>query len=255
LLDQYILTATGASPGPGDTWPEVYWLSEDGARHRLEREANPSETECVYTYQQPVDARRKISHALDFTGLAPTTFQSGRAGLHVARNRQLLFSASTSSPAPATADAFVYETPHTAFAERLIPLVVHDTPINIRSTGDLTTDLTAMFIALLGDPGDGYHLQLAVEYGYELVTPTGSGAPIRSLLPMIFSPLFPFVSGTGPTATVTTLVQAIDDWAQGKTLPSKGSLYVFAVSLFSSLDPALLRPLLTLSNLEFSPSQ
>lgn len=246
----YILTATSSNgKGPGGRWPQVWWIDENGMRHQLTL-ASEGATTAVYDYAPGVIATRRISHELRYTSLGILTQQSGRSGLQVTRNRELLLPPSTTQTAPQTSPGFVYQTPELDFANRLIPLIAHDEPIGIRVSGNLTTDLTTMFTALLGGSGDGDYLTVSVEYGYALVTPDGGGTPIISRLPVLFRPTFAFVS-SGADATVTTLVAAINTWAGKQTLPETGALYVFNVSLFSTLDTALRRPLLTVSNMQW----
>jgi LysM repeat protein len=253
VFDTFILTIdSGQSAGPGNAFPNVFWVDESGNEFELSKESQTA-TSCTYRYLETVDVRRRIAHRLKYPNLDIIAFQSGRSGMHITRNKALILPPSTTQSGPATANAFIYQTPEVAFADRLLPLIQQIAPVDINLTGNMTTDLRTMFTDLLGAPPNNYTIRLSVEYGYQLVTAL-DGAALTSRLPVVFRPIFQYAD-SGTEATVETLVAAVDAWSTGKNLPSTGARYLFNVSFFSSLDTSLVQPLLVITTLDWALSE
>ncbi|MFA5262588.1 MAG: hypothetical protein WC378_02100, partial [Opitutaceae bacterium] len=86
-------------------------------------------------------------------------------------------------------------------------------------------------------------IDCAILYGYELA---GSDElPIVTYLPARFRPKFQY----DPNATLAQILDAIAQWKAVVKPSSKGGEWVFGISLFSSVDGQLDRPLLELKRL------
>ena len=83
----------------------------------------------------------------------------------------------------------------------------------------------------------------AIRYGYEL---GGSArASLVSYLPVRYAPKFTY----GPSETVRAIINAVLSWQDEENPAPTGGEWVFGVSLYSSVDGQLERPLLELRRL------
>ncbi len=172
------------------------------------------------------------------------------------RNEKLISTAKTNR-------AFVFKTPMVRFTNTMIPLIQYFRSIPINYAADLKQSLDILFDKLLRveDSTDMHNIKLATQFGYELVgeiiPATGSVEPIRSLLPVLLLPQFQFelyaVGNEPPNNLVERLTSAIDYWQKNNGHPelNEGSFYIFDLSVFSSVDEELIKPLLQLKHLSY----
>ncbi|MBI3653172.1 MAG: LysM peptidoglycan-binding domain-containing protein [Acidobacteria bacterium] len=230
-------------------------------------EAEANETEKTFYYPDgtgdanPVAALGSVKQIFEFAGLDMVLVQNAWGGVYVTRNENLV------SYAP-TSQTFIYQTPLARFSNMMIPLVQNTSCINITATQDptdfaknLTDSLNQMFTELFSVDASGttHDIKIACQYGYQVVS-SSSGAnpcgnpndPLTSLvsrLPVLFVPKYPYALNNADL--VNQIVTYIVAWSQQAS--SAGGLYIFEVSLFSTLDPQLTQPLLELKNLVYQP--
>lgn len=249
VYDKFILDVPGTGEaGPNGAFPAAAWVGLDGVAHSLAADP-PSATRATYAYAPTlVSTSTRISHLLSFAALDITDFQRVRSGMHVTRNRSLLFAASPLQTEPGTNAAFVFQTPHLDFGTT-IPLISSSAPILLGTGGDMEAILTAFFSDLLNPDGRELPVSVSVDFEYPLITPA-TGPAVTVSLPVVMGPVAVF--DTSPvTGTVAALVAAINQWERGKGFSSTDGTYVFRVSLFSSLASQPSHPLMVLSNVQW----
>jgi LysM repeat protein len=232
------LTLRRVEDAGGDFWPEIEVIAADGTRAPLIRDpAGPSSDTLVYDFPaKTVEAFTPLSFELRFPALHIARYQSALAKVWVERNVRLLGPAG-----PQTREAFVYRTPALAFPEPLVPLIQIDDRLDIGTwtTVPETNPLNGVFDAIFdGDP-DGRETSIAIRYGYAL---TPGPDPIETYLPVALQPR-QLYEGVSP------IIEATEDWDNANQPVRDGGLWAFAISLYSSLDEALDRPLLVLTRL------
>ena len=232
------LTLRRVADAGGDFWPQVEVIAGDGTRTPLTPDPDgPTDGVLVYDFPpQAVEAFTLLSFEMRFVGLHIARYQSALAKVWVERNARLL-----GPSGPQTREAFIYRTPALAFPEPLTPLIQRDTRLDIGvwTTNPATNPLNAVFEAIFdGDP-IGRETTIAIRYGYAL---TPGPDPIETYLPVALQPRALY-EGVAP------IVQATQAWDDANQPVRDGGLWAFAISLYSSLDEALDRPLLVLSRL------
>jgi hypothetical protein len=232
------LTLRRVSDAGGDFWPAITVLAADGARIDLiPRPEGPADGVLTYDFPpQTVEAFTPLTFELRLPDLHIARYQSALSKVWVERNARLLGPAG-----PQTREAFVYRTPALAFPEPLTPLIQIDTRFDIGPWTDnpATNPLNGVFEAIFdGDPA-GRETSIAIRYGYAL---TAGPDPIETYLPVALQPR-ELYEGVSP------IVQAVEAWDSANQPVRDGGLWAFAISLYSSLDAALDRPLLVLSRL------
>lgn len=223
-------------------WPGIVAVKDDGQEVPLTLRASDDPDVRIYDFPPgAVEAFGPLGFELSFVHLHIASYQNASAKVWVERNAALL-----GEDGPQTRAAFVYRTPALAFGEPVVPLILVDSRIDIGvwTTDPATNPLGPVFDTIFdGDPA-GRQVSVAVRYGYAL---TPGADPIESYLPVALHPRYEY-SGVAP------IIGATDAW-YGENLPATaGGLWAFGISLYSSLDAALDRPLLTLNRL-VSPLQ
>jgi hypothetical protein len=203
-----------------------------------------SDTLCVYKYGYPdkkIPVSTPLQYRLKFGKLNIMKIQNATGGAYVTRNENLV---STCKTAP----YFVYTTPRTVFADVLTPFISHHNLISFgEGTEDLEKALNVLFEDLLGSD-KGHTMEVAVQYGYELVSPSREKEePIISLFPVCYISPFTYDDAGFPSE----LRKSIDQWEKGKPLSEVGGRYILEITVFSSLTGSSLRPLLQLKKLGY----
>jgi LysM repeat protein len=229
-------------------------------------EAATNENEKTFYYPDgtgnvnPVAALGSVKQIFEFAGLDMVMTQNAWGGVYVTRNENLVSYAPTNS-------TFIYQTPLARFSNLMIPLVQNTSCINITASQDptdfaknLTDSLNQMFSDLFSaDAANSHDIKVACQYGYQLVSSASGTNPcgnpnekltsLISRLPVLFIPKYSY--NLNSPDLVNQIVAYIVQWSQQAS--TVGGLYIFEVSLFSSLDPQLTQPLLEMKNLVYQP--
>jgi LysM repeat protein len=230
-------------------YPEIaYYDAKQGAYVELAKTPTTNLLEVIYQVPAPLLAYQRLTWRYTFDALDVITQENAAAAIVVKRNTELL-------PQAKTADAFVYETPAVSFATPTIPSLLRNEFIDARTspTETLAQAVQAIFDALLGAGAQDHTLKVVVRYGYELATPLLSAAPaditpgaIVSEIPVTYFPKFLYKS-----SFETDLVQALDIWFKHHNPASSGGMYLFDLTLYSTLMPDLIQPILRLRRVAF----
>lgn len=227
----------------GAAWPEITVIRADGVEVPLTGAA-PVDTTRVYSFPSGegapvVPAFTRLAYRWTSPGLHIARYQNANAAVAVVRNAQLL-----GVGGPQTCSAFVYRTPQMGFPEPLVPLITIDTRLDIGTWTDdaATNPLTPLFNTLFDGDDQGREIMVGIRYGYTLVPST---PPIETLLPVLLHPRFEY----DPASTVQDIIDAVNAWAAQAQPVTTGGLWGFVISLYSSTDPALDRPLVELARI------
>jgi len=240
-IDAYVSLTLKRLSADGDAaWPEIIVIREDGKAVPLTAAA-PAGDIRIYSFPTAdktdlVPAFTRLAFRCAVPGLHIARYQNASSAVSVIRNAQLL-----GPDGPETCTAFVYMTPQLGFPEPLVPLVTVSSRLDIGTwtISAATNPLGPLFDAVFdGDPA-GREIAVAIRYGYTLVA---SDPPIETLLPVKLHPRFRY----DPATTVQSIIDAAQNW-ESQVLPvTAGGLWGFGITLYSSTDPALDRPLLEL---------
>jgi hypothetical protein len=240
-VEVYVTLTLKRLDADGDVdWPEIVVIRDDGKEVPLTRSDDVEDETRTYTFPSEsadrVPAFTRLAFRCTISGLHIARYQNANSAVAVIRNAHLL-----GADGPETCTAFVYSTAQLGFPEPLVPLITVSSRLDIGTWTKIaaTNPLTALFNKMFdGDPV-GREIAVAIRYGYTLVH---SDPPIETLLPVHLHPRFTY----DPATTVTSIIGAVEDW-EGKVLPvTRGGLWGFGISFYSSTDPALDRPLLEL---------
>lgn len=219
-------------------WPSLAFFTDDGGSREL---GPPTGTGNVRTYAFPagVEAFALLGFEMRFGGLHVAERQNARASVRVVRNARLL------DGGPRTRDGFIYRTPTLSFPAAAAPSLAVDAPLAIGRWSDAVADtpLGAVFAALFGDDASDRDVALAIRYGFELGG--SSQVPIVTYLPVALRPRFTF----DQAATVQQILAEIAAWREAQAPSTTGGEWVFALTMFSSVDGRRDQPLVSLSAL------
>jgi hypothetical protein len=165
------------------------------------------------------------------------SYQNASARTWVTRNAKLLGDAG-----PDTAPDFVYRTPDVSYRASVVPFITITGTVPIGSWPE--HPLAAMFDTIFDGSSEARTIAVGVRYAYTLVP---SDPPIEALLPVFQSP-----AGRYDGTTVDTLTTRVDRWLREVQPATTDGAWAFGVSLYSSLDPGLQRPVLQLKRLSAS---
>lgn len=224
-------------------WPAIAVIREDGRILPLSppvATGEPGDATKIYSFplNDPLDhvpAFTRLGFRWSIPQLHIATYQNAASAVSVIRNAHLL-----GAGAAETCTAFVYSTRQLGFPEPLVPLITVSDHLSIGTWTDdpATNPLNALFDILFDhDPADR-DIAVAILYGYTLVA---SDPPLEVYEPLGLRPRFRF-----GTDTVSSIIAAVDDWRQRVLPTTKGAILRFQISLYSSNDPALDRPLVEL---------
>jgi hypothetical protein len=271
-------------PGNADLrWPDVY-LRIDGIDVKLDVADQPNAREIVYRYPETAPTFGPLTHTIVFNERNVIHTFNAWAGVSVVRN-QYLTDATVGLTGPQTNSGFVYQTPVVRFIARLTPILSQTNAIEIAplagwtgptSKKPLPEYMRALFSHLLeidsGITGPRPNvIRLDARYGFNLAETRGpeglSGLPVERLVafvPILMQPAFAFHPGdllpTGPTAFVSRLSSALEQWQSNNQPSTRGGLYALDVSVFSPdvgpTGPGFpKRPILELQNLQLRLDQ
>ncbi|GGB42500.1 hypothetical protein GCM10011505_24840 [Tistrella bauzanensis] len=243
-IDVYLtLTLQQLDADGSIAWPEITVIRDDGVAVALTG-AEPGATSRVYSFptddpDKLVPAFTRLGFRYTIGGLHIAHYQNANAGVSVIRNAQLL-----GTGGPDTCSAFIYRTPQLGFPEPLVPLITIDKRLAIGTwtTDPATNPLTAVFNAMFDNDPAGREIAVAARYGYALVP---GETPIETFLPVALHPRYTYDQAT----TVQGIITAVESWASAAQPVTTGGLWGFGISMYSSTDPALDRPLLELQRL------
>lgn len=137
------------------------------------------------TYLTEADGQKIPARTMVLPGLDVFQRQDAWAGAKISRNEELV-------PGRRTADAFVYTTPESRFADPQLPILDSNVPVDLGKLGGATgpRPLDQQFLALfqelfadLPQPGGPLTIQAELRYGYRLAPDL---APVT--LPIFFQP-------------------------------------------------------------------
>jgi hypothetical protein len=224
-------------------WPDITVIRDDGQEAPL---AGGDIVDGLRVYAFPsgdgavlVPAFTRIGFRWTIAGLHIARYQNANSAVAVIRNAQLL-----GPEGPQTVSSFIYRTPQVGFPEPLVPLISVGARLDIGTWTDdpATNPLTPLFDEIFDHDPLGREISVAIRYGYTLVP---SDPPIETLLPALLHPRFVF----DPATTVANIIEAVEEWSDAVQPVTTGGLWGFGISLYSSTDPALDRPLLELKRL------
>lgn len=229
-------------------WPAIEVIREDGkviplSAPVLAPDAEDSET---HTYSFPrsdpldrVPAFTRLAFRWSVPRLHIATYQNAASAISVIRNAHLLGASGAE-----TCTAFVYSTPQLGFPEPLVPLITVSDRLSIGrwTTDPATNPLTGLFDTLFDHDPVGREIVVAIRYGYTLVA---GNPPLETFLPVRLRPRFHYSAAQ----TVRSIIDTVEEWRQQVLPATVGGLWGFSISLYSSNDPALNRPLVELQRI------
>ena len=231
-----------AESGPGDVgWPEVVAVTEAGERIALREAADPAacgcsgpDCRCFEFPARTVAAFTALTFELTLPPVHIAGYQSASVRTRVTRNTSLL-----GEDGPPTRESFVYRTPEVGYSDPIVP--------SIDITGAVAVDpwprqpLGPLFTTVFdGDPA-GRTIAVGMRYEYTLVP---GDRPVAASLPVVQSS-----TGVYDSMTVPAITSATDEWRERERPSADGGAWAVRLSLYSSLDPSLPRPLLHLRHL------
>lgn len=221
-------------------WPDIAVIRNDGTEVPLAA-GDLDGNSRIYSFPSGagadlVPAFTRIGFRWTVAGLHIARYQNASSAVAVIRNAQLL-----GADGPQTCSAFIYRTPQIGFPEPLVPLISIGARLDIGIWTDTaaTNPLTELFDEIFDHDPAGREIAVAIRYGYTLVP---SDPPIETLLPVMLHPRFVY----DPASTVQSIIDAVEHWADQVQPVTAGGLWGFGISLYSSTDPSLDRPLLEL---------
>ncbi len=191
-----------------------------------------------YDFPPKIEAFTLLGYEMRFAALHVATYQNAASQVQVLRNEQL------SSLAP-TNPAFVYQTLTLAFPNVVTPLLAWSTsfPIGIWTDVVATNPLGPVFDDMFDGSTANRTITCGIRYGYELAS--SPGASIVPYLPVKYRPKFPY--DADPTeGTIQQIITVVDDWRSNNDPVETGGEWSFVLSLYSSVDGQIDRPLLEL---------
>lgn len=247
--------------GPdGDVpWPAI-WLLVDGEPVPLIPEGVVGNQSQRYGYPAGVQAFTPLTHQFVFPGTAvpaggqdpappqgrdAAQWQHGQVLVSVSRNAQLVADKTTNP-------SFVYQTPLIGFVNPAIPLLRTAVPIQVGTGPGIADGVQSAMSQLLGTGSQAaYQVRMLCRYDRQLVAASGPGHPdtIVAPLPVFYVPLAQLRPGDIPAFAQTAAAQAQAWWQELDIQPGSGDAYVFDISVYSSDDTQMTRPLIEFSQL------
>ena len=220
--------------GPGGVgWPDIVCVTADGTRHLLTPHGgiDPSHRSYDFPLDSKVAAFSQLTFELTFPHVHVASYQNASARTWVTRNAKLL--GDTGSD---TALEFVYRTPEVSYRTPVVPFIAITGTVPIDSWPK--HPLPTMFGTIFDGSSADRTIAIGVRYAYTLVE---SHPPIEALLPVYQSP-----AGKYDDSIVGTVTREVDKWL-GNVNPTKtDAAWAFGITLYSSIDPGLQRPVLQL---------
>lgn len=228
--------------GPGGVgWPDIVCVTPGGDEHPLDV-VPPELCDCAdaercrcYTFPQgKVPAFTLLTFRFTFPPVHVASYQNASSTTWVTRNARLL-----GETWPGTTSDFVYRTPEVGYPKPVVPFIDVTGAIPIAAWPD--APLQAMFDAVFDGSSAGRTVAVGVRYGYTLVP---GDPPVEALLPVAQSTVAAY-----DAATIAAITEKLTFWLRDVDPAREGGAWAFWVSLYSSLDPSLQRPVLQLKRL------
>jgi LysM repeat protein len=238
------LARTVVSEGPGTGkvgWPDIVCITPAGKEYPLAPAAaetcdctDPERCHCYLFPAGKVAAYTYLTFRFTFPKVHVASYQNATSSTWVTRNAKLL-----GDTWPDTTPDFVYRTPSVSYPAPAVPFidVTRSLAIGPWPAGPLTEMFDAVFD---GDDADRT-IALGVRYGYTLVP---GDPPVEALLPVVQSTVGPYGADT-----ISKVTERINEWKAVTEPATDGGAWAFWISLYSSLDPTLQRPVLQLKRL------
>jgi hypothetical protein len=226
-LNALILTKLDATPGPNNTWPEVYvQIPTTGLFIRLQMQM-PQQNATTYLVppELVIPPVAWPVFKIVWPNLNLATVQNARTQMNVKRNQNLLDNVPTNP-------VFIFTTDTIIAPSVITPLNNFSKRVNINSLGNTLTDaLNACFTALFGSSMTEQKVTFELRYGFELVPPSGEGDEgLVTYLPIGLYPNQTLSANTA--ATLNTVVQT---WKGINNPVEKGGEWVFSMKLYSQV--------------------
>ncbi|HZN15993.1 MAG TPA: LysM peptidoglycan-binding domain-containing protein [Acidimicrobiales bacterium] len=227
--------------GPGTIgWPKITCISTDGTPHELHI-VDPTVCGCrddcaCYQFVDLDNAPAAYSlleFDFEFPEVHIAAYQSATARAWVTRNATLLGDAATNPQ-------FVYRTAAVSYPKPIVPFInlTDRIPIDDWATAPLQRTFDEI---LAGGPANPV-VAVGARYGYDL---TGGAQPVEAYIPVMQS-----TAGSYQGATTVGAVELyLSEWHDNVHPESEGGLWALWISLYSSVDPELDRPVLQLKRL------
>ncbi|GAA2136061.1 hypothetical protein GCM10009760_15280 [Kitasatospora kazusensis] len=230
--------------GPGEVgWPEqIVCITATGERHELRPEAfdpeAPARRYAFPTEPPRVAAFTLLTFELTFPPVHVASHQNASGTTRVTRNARLL-----GADWPETAEDFVYRTPETGGSQAVVPFIDVTNAIAIGAWAPpLDNPLEPLLSAVFDGDETGRTIAIGACYAYTLVA---ADPPVSALLPVVQST----VGAYDRSSTVRGLTEVLVDWIDREDPEPAGGAWAFRLSLYSSVDTSLQRPLLQLRHL------
>jgi hypothetical protein len=234
------LARTAVTGAGGVGWPDVACVTPSGEYPLVP--AAPETCDCgdaatcrCYAFPPAtVAAFTLLTFRFTFPPVHVASYQNASSRTWVTRNAKLL-----GATWPATTADFVYRTPEVSYPKPAVPFIDVTGAIPIGAWP--AAPLQAMFDAVFDGSAADRTIAVGVRYGYTLVP---GDPPVEALLPVVQSTVGPY----GDT-TIAVLTARLAEWLRDVDPAREGGAWAFWVSMYSSLDPTLQRPVLQLERL------
>lgn len=237
------MTLTRSSTVEGVDWPDIYGGVKDEAHRLASGKCGPTDPTCVYTYPETVPPSEQ-TYVLVHSSLDVTKLQSAVAAAWVVRNQDLGGGRTVNHD-------FVYQTAVAEFSSAVVPLLVHEERVAIRSDGEpVAAALDAVLTDLFGDPSTGWaaQIKLAAGYGYGV----GAAAELTASLPILVITRHDLAAADAATfaASIDALLAT---WLE-RIAPAGATDagFVFDLTLFAAHATGAEQPVLDLHDLVFT---
>lgn len=226
-LNGLILTRLDATPGPNNTWPDVYvQIPATGLFMQLQMQT-PQQNATTYLVPPEVVIPPVAwpVFKIVWPNLNLATVQNARTQMNVQRNQNLLDNVPTNP-------VFIFTTDTIIAPSVVTPLNNFSRRVNINSLGNSLIDaLNACFTALFGSSMAGQKVTFELRYGFELVPPSGEGD--EGLVTYLPIGLYPNQTLSAYTAAnLNTIVQT---WKGINNPVERGGEWVFSMKLYSQV--------------------
>jgi hypothetical protein len=237
-----VRTEAGGSVG----WPAITCYGSDGVPHPLQPGGDcgcaDGDENCrcyVFPPESRVPAFSLLTFELSWGPLHVASYQSAISTVWVTRNASLF-----GPGGPATTDAFVYQTPRSSYAEPVVPFisVADRLEIGTWSYPPAGNPLVPLFATLFNGAPAERTIAVGVRYGYQLAP---GNPPLESYLPVNQSAAVPYDAAT----TILDISAALQEWFNTAQPVVDGGRWAFWIDMYSTVDPALRRPVLQLKRL------
>ena len=219
-------------------WPDIT-IHFDGLEFALQGGDATGSTR-TYTFPKkalvPVFSEMRLQFS--FSGLHIANYQNAITSASVVRNHHLLGASGSE-----TCSSFLYRTPELTFPEPLVPLIVVSERLDM---GDWKSEvshnpITGLFDTLFGGNFKDREVGFNIRYRYAL---SGGEMPLETFLPVALHP-----RAKVDDKTRSSIIEVCKNWESDVAPITTGGMWCFGVSMYSTINPKLERPLLQLKQL------